>query len=394
MIEGTDVAIVGGGVTGCCIALGLARDGLEVALLDQHDLHTQASGSNAGNIHQQLLTAHSVRNRGWAWVEHNAQTVRLNVAAGRIWTDLARALDCDVELRFLGGLMVAETEADLAVIERKVALEKRWGGTGEIVSRQELLRLAPYLAEDLAGGVFCREEGKVNPLLATAAIARAAVAGGARVLRRHKVLGANRDGNSFVVVTSRGTIRCSRLVLAAGPQSAELAALLGVTVPVTPRIIQTAATEAAEPIIHHLLYHASRPLTMKQVANGNVLIGGGWAGLADTASGHPTVTRQSLAGSAWVAQRVAPAVGGLRLLRAWAAYIFQAPDGIPICGGVPGTPGLFLAIPNSFGFTLGPLLGQVLTALITGRETPLDADFLRVDRDYDAPELAGGRLLV
>jgi glycine/D-amino acid oxidase-like deaminating enzyme len=119
---------------------------------------------------------------------------------------------------------------------------------------------------------------------------------------------------------------------------------------------------------------------MKQVANGNVLIGGGWPGEAAPETGHPRVRRQSLAGSAWVAQHVVPRVAGLRLLRAWAAFIFNPEDGIPICSEVPGQPGHYLAISNSYGFTLGPILGRLISELVTGRAASYDLNLLRLAR--------------
>ena len=43
----TDVLVIGGGLAGCATAYYLAREGVEVTLLERHDLNTQASGSNA-----------------------------------------------------------------------------------------------------------------------------------------------------------------------------------------------------------------------------------------------------------------------------------------------------------------------------------------------------------
>ena len=49
-----DILIVGGGLTGCGAAYFLAREGMKVLLIEQHDLNTLASGSNSGSLHAQI----------------------------------------------------------------------------------------------------------------------------------------------------------------------------------------------------------------------------------------------------------------------------------------------------------------------------------------------------
>jgi hypothetical protein len=48
------------------------------------------------------------------------------------------------------------------------------------------------------------------------------------------------------------------------------------------------------PFIDHLLYYSESRLTLKQVANGNVLIGGGWTASRDPVFGRPAVLGASL----------------------------------------------------------------------------------------------------
>ena len=292
----TDVLVVGGGVVGCAAALYLAKEGAEVSVVEQHDIHTQASGSNAGNIHQQLLPANHIRTRGWEWIAHQAGVVRYHVAAGLLWRELAQELDCDVEMQMLGGITVAESDLDMQVIERKSQLERRNGGESVCLSRADLRSLAPYLSDDLVGGSYCSAEGKANPLLAVSAIARLAAKLGARFFRREKAVNVQRENLGFRVTTQTGQIRCRRLIVAAGMGTPEIARFLGVEIPFTSRVIQTAVSEAATPIMKHLLYHVTRPLTMKQVTNGNVIMGGGWPGEADPVTGDPRVRYESVTG--------------------------------------------------------------------------------------------------
>jgi glycine/D-amino acid oxidase-like deaminating enzyme len=129
-------------------------------------------------------------------------------------------------------------------------------------------------------------------------------------------------------------------------------------------------TEAAGPLISGLVAHADRHLTLKQAANGNLIIGGGWTATLDPVHRRPRQLRESLAGNLWVAQRVVPALRKMHVLRSWAAMNVNI-DGAPIVGEHPAMPGFFNAV-SSNGYTLGPLIGQITAELILRGHTDRD----------------------
>jgi glycine/D-amino acid oxidase-like deaminating enzyme len=161
-------------------------------------------------------------------------------------------------------------------------------------------------------------------------------------------------------------------VIAAGSRAAEIATLAGVHLPMAHRVIQMIATEPCAPFIEHLVYHAEERLTLKQVANGNVLIGGGWTASRGGTFDRPIVLGESLRGSLEVARRVIPRLGNASVIRSWAGPNIYTPDGRPILGPVPEAPGLFAAVCNTYGFTLGPLCGLIVAETMTGRATSFD----------------------
>jgi glycine/D-amino acid oxidase-like deaminating enzyme len=143
--------------------------------------------------------------------------------------------------------------------------------------------------------------------------------------------------------------------------------MLGVDVPVFGAPLQMVVTEAAAPLISCLVAHADRHLTLKQAANGNFIIGGGWTAGLDPVHQHPRPLLSSLEGNRWVAQHVVPALRKLHVIRSWAAMNINI-DGAPILGEHPSMPGFFNAV-TSNGYTLGPIVGQLTSRLVLGRET-------------------------
>ena len=363
------VAIVGAGIVGIATAWELAREGVDVILVERDQPNAHASGNNAGSLHVQLL-AYNFGELATAAGLPAAQTLPLQRESARLWPEVAETLGADLEIVRTGGLMVAETREQMAKLARKAALEARFGTPVEVIGRDELRALAPRLSERLVGAAYCAEEGKMSPLTAGPAVLEAALAAGARLFRETEVLAIERAGSAFVLRTTRGAIRAGRVLNAAGGWAPRVAAMLGVSLPIRASPIQLIVTEIAPPLLTHLLAYADRHLTMKQMAAGNLVIGGGWPSSLDPVSERALVRRESVEGNLWVADRVLPALRSLRVIRTWSAMNVLA-DGAPILGEVPGVPGFFTASTVN-GLTLAPVLGRINAELLrtgrTGRE--------------------------
>ena len=169
----TDVLIVGAGVVGCAAAYYLAREGVEVAVLDRDEIGRGASSRNAGSLHQQLMPFIF---RVGSNEERQARisTLPLMVAASDVWLELSQELGIDIEMRIMGGLMVATTSDQMEFLTEKVALEREQGLDVHIISGNELRTLAPYLAPSIIGAEYAPGEGKIIPLRAITGLIRQA----------------------------------------------------------------------------------------------------------------------------------------------------------------------------------------------------------------------------
>lgn len=228
-------------------------------------------------------------------------------------------------------------------------MERASGIDCHVIGKQDLHRRTSPLVRDDRCCVL-PSGGKINPLIATRHMADAAKKAGTSIFDRTEVLSIEAAGNRFLVKTSRGTISAMRIVNAAGAFASRIGAMLGLNVPVFGAPLQMVVTEAAAPAISHLVAHADRHLTLKQAANGNFLIGGGWTAGLDPIHSHPRPLFSSLEGNLWVAQHVVPGLRKLHVIRSWAAMNINI-DGAPILGEHPAMPGFFNAV-TSNGYTL------------------------------------------
>ena len=379
----TSTLVIGAGIAGLSTALFLASEGEDVVVVERAFANSLASGGNAGSLHAQLLSFdHGVRAEGGGGPA--AQTLPLQRDSIALWAALQQELGRDFEMKVTGGLMVAETDAHMRFLAEKVAVEQRAGIDCRLIGREELRTLEPGLSPAFLGAAYCPQEGKINPLVATQHILEAARAKGARIIEKCEVVAIAAGTSGYEVHTSRGIIRAKRIVNAAGAFSSRIGAMLGLDIPVFGAPLQMVVTEAAAPLITCLVAHADRHLTLKQAANGNFIIGGGWTAGLDPVHQHPRPLLSSLEGNLWVAQHVVPALRKLHIIRSWAAMNINI-DGAPILGEHPQQPGFFSAV-TSNGYTLGPLVGQLTAQLILGRETG------RALQPFSITRFAKGRL--
>ncbi|MDP6603033.1 MAG: FAD-binding oxidoreductase [Rhodospirillales bacterium] len=378
----TDVLVVGGGLLGCAVAYYLARAGADVVLIERDELNTQASGANAGNLHSQIPHAFFTGEEeeyGDGRADLRAEMGRMRpllLAAIEEWKDLARTMardfGIDLEVAITGGLMVAETEAQMRVLEEKVIFERQFGLEAEIIKGNALRAFAPYIAEHMIGAEYCPSEGTANPLTAASALARDAEAAGARIFRHTTLAGLESAPRGFEAITSRGRIRAGKVFAAAGGWIDEVAAMVGVDIRTRRDPIQIIVTEPVGRTADHLIYFTGQRLTMKQTRSGNFVIGGAWPARWHDVTGLAVNLRSHVAYSAWVARRVVPELGHLRIIRSWAAGSPATARGTPVLGEAESVPGFFVGLFPYFGFTAGPLFGRMAADMISGRAPAFD----------------------
>ena len=361
----TDVVVVGGGLVGVATAYYLAREGVDVVLLERSELNREASGTNAGSFHFQIAIHQLSARETESSRARLLSDVRLDADAARLWLALEDELDGPLGVHTIGGLMVAETPEELQILHDKHLIEEEAGLETHVLEGDELRQFAPYLADDLLGASFCPQEGHANPFLATPLFALRAVELGA-VLRTHVEVTGVTPG--FIVETTAGRIHANRVVNACGAWANELAALSGLRLPIHAEGLHVNVTEPREHVLDPLVQHIGRRLTLKQAANGTFIIGGGWPARPEVAPRRYSTLWESAAGNAAVAARVMPALARVRIVRMWTGVMAFTNDLQPVVGEVSAVPGYFVSVATT-GFTLSPLLAKMLAAHMAGRPT-------------------------
>jgi glycine/D-amino acid oxidase-like deaminating enzyme len=350
------IAVIGGGIAGLCTAYYLALGGADVLIVERDEVGMAASTANAGSLHVQLLsydfTNDTPEDGGPA-----GHTLPLGPRSIALWKEIAAAIGEDLGIRTEGGLMLAEDEAGMDWLRRKSAMERRCGIESHVLDANDVRSLVPAVSDRMVGADFVPAEGYGDPLRGTLAVRTLASRHGARILAGADVRGIAREGSRWIITTSRGRVEAGTVVNATGPWAARTGRMVGLTVPVTGTVQQVIVTEPAPPLTRHLIAVANRHLSLKQQASGGFLVGGGWFGGFDAATGRTHNLRRSIEGNLWVCGRVLPALHGLTMIRTWTG-INPAIDRAPLLGEAPGLPGFYNTV-TANGYTLGPIVGRL-----------------------------------
>ena len=371
------IVIVGGGLMGLSAAFHLRRadPGVEVTVLEGARVGAAASGASAAGVR--------------AMGRDPAERPLVIESLGR-WPGLDRELGGETGYQRGGGLRVALDPKAWEAVPDWVAEQRADGVPLEIVDAAAARRLAPGLAPDCLGGVYSPIDGQAEAVATVEAFAAAARRHGAHV---EEGVGARKlavEGGRVVGIERADGARqpCDAVIVTAGAWTAVLLEGLGVRLPLQTRPLQMLLTRAAPKSLAPVMGAFDRKLSLKQLADGAFLIGGGWPGrVVDHRANRWEVLDPSVQGSLEVAREVYPPVGTCALARSWIGLEAFMPDELPVMGPVPGVDGLLVAAGFSgHGFALSPVVGDVLARLALGRDA---LEHLWRDLRFDRPALAG-----
>jgi sarcosine oxidase subunit beta len=359
--------VIGGGIVGASTAYHLARRGVAAVVLERGAGPLQASTRNAGGIRAQC---------------RNTVERRLAMASIELWSDLAGSTAIDFEYHRGGNLRLATTAATLDALARESGEEAADGLVTEVLDRTELRRRAPYLSASFMGAKYCPGDGHANPILATWAMVAAARAAGARLVQGAEATRIEIDAGRVVAVHASIGGRPVRLstgavVHAAGPWTGELAAALGIEMPLVPARNAKFVTQATGHVHDPFVSSHELQVYLRQARAGHIHVGGVF-----TVDGtfDQRVSSAELRALARAAD-ILPALRTMNVLRSWAGTLDLTPDHLPIVGAPRGIDGYLMAAGFSgHGFCLGPVVGRIMSDLVIDGRTGDDIAALHPDR--------------
>lgn len=415
--KSADVVIIGGGIIGVSTALFLAQRGIATVLCEKGKVAAEQSSRN------------------WGWCRRMGRDTRelpLIIESLDLWDRMHQTVGEDVGFRRTGISYLCANEKDIAANEAWLKAAGPYGLDSRMVTGRDVEALSPGTGNRFPAALHTPSDGRAEPQRAAPAIARAAIRAGATILQGCAVRTIERSaGRVSSVVTEKGEIACSTVVIAGGIWSSMLCRTLGIRLPqlgVRSSVMRTAPLPggpegaAAGP---HFAYR-------KRLDGGYTIAGGGhshdivadsfryfadflpvvmqdWQGMSLGIGGDlvKSLTRRSWSGdevspfektrildpepvdrhlekARKALEEAMPIFRGVPIEQRWAGMIDATPDAVPVVSPVASLPGLILATGFSgHGFGIGPGAGALTASLVAGDKPTVDPSPYRYERFID-----------
>ncbi|WP_273688077.1 NAD(P)/FAD-dependent oxidoreductase [Ketogulonicigenium vulgare] len=428
--QSVDVAVVGGGIIGLMTAWFIAEAGHSVVVLEKGRVAGEQSSRNWGWI----------RNQG-----RDAGEIPIMAESHQIWQQIAPTLDIDIGLRQQGTLYVARGTQALARYEHWLRHARAWKLDSRILTAAEVSDLTPGAAPAGVGGLYTPSDMKAEPHLAVPALARAAAAKGVQIVENCAVRALDIAGGRIAgVVTERGRIAATEVVVAGGAWSAMLLRRAGVHIPqlaVRSSVARTSAFDAPLPQVSNgKLAYRSRldggvtlapsdvhdfyigpqafrnfaayvPQLRRDFRSTRILPWGpegypdGWrtarSWTADEVSPfermrvlNPPPNMDFLNRALASLNAAFPQAAPIRIEQAWAGMIDTMPDVVPVIDRALAVPGLTISTGMcGHGFGIGPGVGRVTADLVLNNTPRHDLSRFRLSRFSDGSRVDFGSAL-
>ncbi|KPF66139.1 D-amino acid oxidase [Bosea sp. AAP35] len=420
-----DVVVIGGGVAGITAAYHLARKGHSVAVVEKGYIAGEQSGRN------------------WGWCRQQNRDLRelpLAQRALEMWAGMNAELGADTGFRRTGLVYVTTKPSDLAAWSGWIDKAREMQMHSRVLSAAEAKAMAPGSAENWIGGVHSPSDGKAEPALAVPAFAQAAQKRGVTIHQDCAARGLETTGGRVsAVVTEKGTIRTSSVLVAGGVWTSMFCRHHGIDMPLAG--VQSTSFFTA-PIDGPAITEGglSTPdVTFRRRLDGGYTIGISGRGLLRLSpqgmmyarpfwptfkKRHKLLTiradKSFFAGPealmrwtndsvspfermrtfdpppqekliAFALKRIAeiyPQLADVKIVQKYGGLIDFTPDWVPVISAIDTLPGLYVSAGFSgHGFGVGPAAGKLAADLITGDAPIVNPHPYRYSRLVDGSNL-------
>jgi glycine oxidase len=351
------------------VGLAVARDaalrGMKVAVLERGRVGREASWAAAG-----MLSPLGEAREGGAFLEFGLKGLEA-------WPEWIRSLEeetgVDVDFKRCGKLRVAFSPGEVADLEARRGWAEERGVPHRFLSGPDARREVPSLPGSAQAGLLVEEDHRLESRLLTEALLESARSLGADVREEAGARGLLTENGQVrgVILEDGSTLPAPIVLVAAGAWSGKLE---GLPFPLPVRPVRGQILSLMPDRLPSERMLESERIYLVPRSDGRLIVGA----TQEEAGFDRGLTAEGIRGLLEGATELVPELAGARVHEMWSGLRPGTPDGNPILGRMPGTPGLLVATGHfRNGILLAAVTARTLGAMAAGDEGPaIPPDFL------------------
>jgi glycine/D-amino acid oxidase-like deaminating enzyme len=356
-----DVAIVGGGMTGCTIAALFARAGVRVAVIEASHVGAGSTAASTALLLRELdlglveLTKRFGGRKARRIWELSAQSVEGLVK-------LIRKLGIPCELADQESVYYTIDRAKLGELRAEYERRRRAGFAATWLTPGALRRLTGIAGQ---GAIHTRGNAQLNPYQACHGLLRAAVSAGAAAFERSPVTRIDVERDGVTVRTARGSLDARQAIVATGYATPGFQPLVGRFRMLHSYVIATAPLDRGERrelgLDRVMLWEAARPYHFARWTPDGRLMMGGEDRPVVRGERRAAAFRHGTESLRAYFETLLPSLAGVTIDHAWEGLFAMTPDGLPYIGAHRRYPRHLFALGyGGNGMTFGFLAARML----------------------------------
>lgn len=315
-----DFVIVGGGGHGLATAYYLAKEFRQsnIAVLEKGWIGGGNVGRNTTIIRSNYL------------LDGNEPFYEFSL---RLWEGLEQDFNYNAMVSQRGILNLVHTDAQRDAARRRGNAMLLNGADAELLDTDGVRRLYPFLNFDNArfpikGGLLQRRGGTVRHDAVAWGYARGADMRGVDIIQNCEVTGFRiENGACLGVETTRGFIGARKVGVSVAGSSGRVMSMAGMRLPMESHVLQAFVSEGLKPVLPGVITYGAGHFYCSQSDKGGLVFGGDIDGYNSYAQRGNLPVIEDVAESG---MSLIPALGRVRLLRAWGGIMDMSMDGSPI----------------------------------------------------------------
>jgi len=245
-----DIAIIGGGVTGCAIARWLSKYELKTILIEKHeDVASETSKANSAIIHA-----------GYDAPEGTLRS-KMNVKGNPMFDQAQKEL-C-FEFKRVGSFVVGFNDDDMKVLHKEKAQADKFKIPAEVITDIKRIKtMEPNISDKVIGVFYAPTAGIVWPFGLTIALAENAHNNGVKFLFSSPVTDIQRNEHGFIIQAGKNQVETQVIINAAGVFADEIANMAGAAeFTIAPRKGEYILMDRNVVPINHILFPTPTPIS-------------------------------------------------------------------------------------------------------------------------------------